>query len=194
MGGPGDSRPDARMAPVRALKRGPTGSNLSAPVVQAAPALHPPQGTPTPSRAERLRHLNHPSPYSRVTGVDGGAAAVRGYGRISLAPPYRPAGCALRENQPPAPFRHWRLWPIPASLLRRVKFTPATTSLAPDHKSELGRSGAFEGHRRASVGFHIDAGYIAPCSAACNAVLGQWCRASCHLGGIGLDLVLTTKR
>jgi hypothetical protein len=29
-----------------------------------------------------------------------------------------------------------------------------TTSLAPDHKPELGRGGAFEGHRRASVGFH----------------------------------------
>jgi DNA invertase Pin-like site-specific DNA recombinase len=29
-----------------------------------------------------------------------------------------------------------------------------TTSLAPDNKPELGRGGAFEGHRRASVGFH----------------------------------------
>jgi hypothetical protein len=74
------------------------------------------------------------------------------------------AAAALRANQPPAPFRHWRLWPIPACLLAWVKFTPVTTGFAPDRKPERG-GGAFECRRRAAVGF-IDAGYIAPCSVA----------------------------
>jgi hypothetical protein len=55
---------------------------------------------------------------------------------------------ALRTNQPPAPFRYWGLWPIPASLLGWVRFTPVTASLAPHHKPDLGRGGAAERHRR----------------------------------------------
>ena len=51
-----------------------------------------------------------------------------------------------------APFRHWRLWPIPACLLGRVRFTPVTTCFAPDGKPELGRGDAFECHRRAAAG------------------------------------------
>src|SRR5689334_23309305 len=72
----------------------------------------------------------------------------------SLSPPCRHSAATLRANQPLPPFRHWRLWSIPAGLLGWVRFTPVTTSLTPDHKPELGRGGAFERHRRASVGFH----------------------------------------
>jgi hypothetical protein len=79
-----------------------------------------------------------------------------------LASPPRPAyhhvnlaAAALRANQSAPPLGHWRLWPIPTSLLGRVKFTPATTCFAPDHKPELGRGGAFERHRRSAVGLHF---------------------------------------
>ena len=64
------------------------------------------------------------------------------------------AAAALRANKPAAPFRHWHLWPIPVCLLGRVRFAPVTTCFAPDLKPELGRGGAFEGHRRAAVGLH----------------------------------------
>jgi len=50
---------------------------------------------------------------------------------------------------------HWCLGTVPACLLGRIKFTPATTCFAPDHKPEMGRSSAFERHRRASIGLHL---------------------------------------
>jgi len=61
---------------------------------------------------------------------------------------------ALRANQPASPFRHWRLWPIPAGLLGRVRFAPVTTCFAPDHKPDVGRGGTSECHGWAAVGFH----------------------------------------
>ena len=65
---------------------------------------------------------------------------------------------ALTADQPAEQFRYWRLWSIPASLLSRVGFAPVTTCFAPDGKPELGRSGALERHRRASVGLHLPRG------------------------------------
>jgi hypothetical protein len=56
----------------------------------------------------------------------------------------------LRANQPLAPFRHWRLWPIPACLFGRVRFTPVTTCFAPDHKPGVGSGGALLGSSRRS--------------------------------------------
>jgi hypothetical protein len=81
-----------------------------------------------------------------------------------LASPLRPGhhhvdttAAALRANQPATPFRNWRLWPIRACLLGGFEVQWATTCFTLDHKPELGRCGAFERHRRASVGLHLTA-------------------------------------
>jgi len=65
------------------------------------------------------------------------------------------AAAALRANQAPSLFGHWRLWSIPASLISRVGFAQVTTCFAQDVKPELSRGGAFECHQRASVGLHL---------------------------------------
>ena len=45
------------------------------------------------------------------------AAAVTGCGRISLAPPYRPAGCRARKRPALAPIGHGRFGAIPSGHL-----------------------------------------------------------------------------
>jgi hypothetical protein len=44
---------------------------------------------------------------------------------------------SCRLPHPLAPFEHRRLGTIPASLVGRVRFAPATTCFAPDHKPEM---------------------------------------------------------
>jgi Protein of unknown function (DUF3309) len=46
-------------------------------------------------------------------------------------------------------------WGLPACLFSRVGFGSVTACFARDHKSEVSRCGAFERHRRATVGLHF---------------------------------------
>ena len=61
-----------------------------------------------------------------------GAAAVRGRGRISLAPPYRPAGCRARNRPALAPIEHGRFGAVPLGHLAGVGLDLSLAPLAPN--------------------------------------------------------------